>query len=336
MTVGRRTRSGPAGARDELPRPVHAGGQRSVADALVAGAVAALLSGLPSTVHALRTGADPLEASRAAGTLVLGAEARSHRLLAAAALVHVSLSLGWALVLAATLPGRLTTAAGGLAGGVIAALDLGIGGRRFPRIRRLPLLPQVMDHIGYGALVGSVLARRSRRRHGDVVAVRALPAPPAEVFEFLADLHNHWRLDDRFVELSALEGDEDSRAVGGRVRLKGPFGISRDARTRVLSARPPAHDVPGRLAGRADIGTATTGRVSWEIAARDDGGSLVTLTAVAEHAAPFDRVLLVCGRWWLQRTFDHALLSLERILGPEDAGCHLHGAGPAGASRSIR
>lgn len=47
---------------------VHAGSQRTVADALVAGGVAALLGGLPSTLHAMSTGGDPLEASRAAGT----------------------------------------------------------------------------------------------------------------------------------------------------------------------------------------------------------------------------------------------------------------------------
>jgi hypothetical protein len=44
----------------------------------------------------------------------------------------------------------------------IAALDLGIGGRLFPRIRALPPAPQVADHVAYGATVGYVLARRRR------------------------------------------------------------------------------------------------------------------------------------------------------------------------------
>lgn len=318
MTVDRELGTAGTEPHDRLPPWGPAGPQRSVADALVAGGVAALLSGLPSTLHAVATGADPLEASRAAGTLLLRNEARSGRLLAAAALVHGSVSLGWSLVLARTLPARRTAAAGGLAGAAIAALDLGLVGRHHPRIRRLPLLPQVADHVTYGVAVGAVLARRGRTRDHDVVAVRALPAAPREVFHFLADLHNHWLLNDRFVELSALDADsEQDRTVGGRVRLKGPLGIAREARTRVLSAQPPAPGVPGGLAGRADIGTATTGRVTWEIAANQDGGSVITLTAVAERVSLLDRVLLACGRWWLQRTFDRALVNLDRILGSD-------------------
>jgi hypothetical protein len=47
-------------------------------------------------------------------------------------------------------------AASGLA---IAALDLGVIGRRVPAIRRLPLAPQLADHALFGAVVG-VLSRR--------------------------------------------------------------------------------------------------------------------------------------------------------------------------------
>jgi hypothetical protein len=54
--------------------------------------------------------------------------------------------------------------AGGLAGLGIAALDLGIVGRRVQRVRALPLAPQLADHAAYGAAVGWVLARRRERR----------------------------------------------------------------------------------------------------------------------------------------------------------------------------
>ena len=141
-----------------------AGSRGVFADAAVAGAVAAVLSGAPSTAHALLTGADPFEASLAAGTLLLPSERRASRLLPAALAAHGALSLGWAVVLAVVLPRRRTVAWSLPAGLGIAALDLGVVGRRYPRIRALPLAPQVLDHLAYAAAVGSVLSRRRARR----------------------------------------------------------------------------------------------------------------------------------------------------------------------------
>lgn len=134
----------------------------TIQDGLAAGAVAAVLSGAPSTVHALATRASPLEATLAAGTLLLPRERRPLALALAALPVHMALSLGWALLLAVLLPRRRTVAWATLAGLAIAALDLGVVGRRHPRIRALPQLPQVLDHIAYGAVVGVVLSRRRR------------------------------------------------------------------------------------------------------------------------------------------------------------------------------
>lgn len=134
----------------------------TIADGFVAGAVAAVLSGAPSTVHAIATRRDPLEATLAAGTLLAPRERRRPALLLAAVPVHVALSLGWALLLAALLPRRREVIHATLAGLAIAALDLGVVGRRHPRIRALVLTPQILDHVAYGACVGAVL--RSRRR----------------------------------------------------------------------------------------------------------------------------------------------------------------------------
>ena len=131
-----------------------------VRDGLAAGTAAAVLSGLPSTVDALVRGADPLEAPAAAGTLLLASERRTGRLLLAAVLVHIALSLGWALVLASVLPRRATLAFGAAGGLLIAAFDLGLVGRRFPRIRALALAPQIADHLAFGAVVGAVVRRR--------------------------------------------------------------------------------------------------------------------------------------------------------------------------------
>ena len=141
-------------------------GRAALEDAVVAGGLAALLSGLPSTAWALATGRDPFEATLAAGSLALPRETRRARLLVAAVPVHLAASLGWALVLGAVLPRRRTTVAGALAGVAIAGVDLAAAGRAFPRIRALPLAPQLADHVAYGAVVGTVLGRRRARRHG--------------------------------------------------------------------------------------------------------------------------------------------------------------------------
>ena len=122
---------------------------------LRAAAWAAALSGIPSTVHALATGRDPLEATRAAGTILLPRETRPERLLAAAVPVHLAISLGWTVVLdRAGVRGALR---GGIAGLVIAGLDLGIAAKRFPRVRRLPVGPQLADHAAFGAIAGHLL-----------------------------------------------------------------------------------------------------------------------------------------------------------------------------------
>jgi hypothetical protein len=126
------------------------------------------------------------------------------------------------------------------------------------------------------------------------------------VFEFLADLRNHWLLEPRFVDLDEVGG------AGGRVRIRGPVGLSRIAETRVLSARPPSAGSPGELDGRADVG-GTVGRVRWVIAAAGDG-SEVTLSAWVEHATLVDRSLLALGgRRWLQWIFERAVARLAEV-----------------------
>jgi hypothetical protein len=129
---------------------------------LQAGLVAAAVSGAPSTVIALARGDEVLDGARAAGTLLLPRERRTLPLLAAAVPVHLALSIGWAAVLAHALP-RGREVRGGLAAGLaIAALDLGVIGRRLPAIRALPQPRQWADHAAYGLAVGVTVAHRRR------------------------------------------------------------------------------------------------------------------------------------------------------------------------------
>lgn len=119
-----------------------------------AAATATVLSGLPSTVHALAAGADPLRAARAAGTLLPG-----HRPgMLAGALAHLLVSSGWSVVLIAIdRRYRIGALGGALAGLLIAALDLELLGRHYPAVRELPRLPQWLDHIAFGAVLGGCL-----------------------------------------------------------------------------------------------------------------------------------------------------------------------------------
>jgi len=148
---------------------------RTPRDVLAAAACAGIVSGAPSTLDALIRGRDPLASSRAAGALLVGERRAGGALLlddrrattvqlAAAIPVHAALSLGWAAVLAAVLPPRREPLWGALAGLPIAALDLGLIGRRLPPIAALPQPPQWADHIAFGLVVGAVLARRRQPR----------------------------------------------------------------------------------------------------------------------------------------------------------------------------
>lgn len=120
---------------------------------------AAIFSGVPSTIYALLSQRDPLEAALAAGSIVLPHEQRRLRLLLAAVPVHLALSIGWAVVLVKTLPRRNLIREGALAGLAIAAIDLGVIGRPYPRIRALPLLPQIADHVAFGVIASVALSR---------------------------------------------------------------------------------------------------------------------------------------------------------------------------------
>jgi hypothetical protein len=131
---------------------------------LRAAAWAATLSGIPSTVHALATGRDPLEAALAAGSVLLPRETSRARLVVAAVPVHLALSLAWTLALDRA--GVRTARGGALAGLAVAALDLGVSGRRFPRVRVLPLGPQLADHAAFGAIAGLLLRDAAARARG--------------------------------------------------------------------------------------------------------------------------------------------------------------------------
>jgi hypothetical protein len=154
---------------------------------------------------------------------------------------------------------------------------------------------------------------------GEIRASRLVDAAREEAFEFLADLENHWRLADRFIEVLTLECNAGAPAHGGRVRIRGPFGVRRTAVTRVL-----AFDPPQQMVGLAELGRGTRAFVRWKLSG-GAGGTRVALEATVDRLGWLDRLLLdLGGRAWLERRFRSVLDRLaetfradgERTWGP--------------------
>ncbi|MDQ6774799.1 MAG: hypothetical protein M3071_00960 [Actinomycetota bacterium] len=125
-------------------------------------AAAAMLSGAPSTLHALITeggvraaGVYIWDATRAIGTLVPPGRPGLVR----GALVHAAISAACGELLARTLPARRSAAWGAAAGLAIGVVNIGLIGRRFPAISALPLIPQLSDHVAFGVLFALVVDR---------------------------------------------------------------------------------------------------------------------------------------------------------------------------------
>jgi uncharacterized protein YndB with AHSA1/START domain len=136
---------------------------------------------------------------------------------------------------------------------------------------------------------------------GRIEAERVVRASPEAVFAFLSNLENHWRLTGRWVEAVVIE---DSN---GRVRIHGPLGLRRTARTTVVDATP-SHVIHGT----AELSGGTVALVAWELN-EDAGGTAVRLSAEVEHAALPDRLLLALGgRAWMTRHFEAILDRLDQ------------------------
>ena len=134
-----------------------------------------------------------------------------------------------------------------------------------------------------------------------ITASAVVPASPEAVFRFLSKLENHWHLADRWIDVVELNDGS------GRVRMHGPLGMRRTARTIVVDAEP--NHV---MHGTAELSGGTLARIGWELH-EDAGGTAVRLSAEIERAALPDRLLLALGgRRWMQGRFDRILQTLAR------------------------
>jgi uncharacterized protein YndB with AHSA1/START domain len=142
----------------------------------------------------------------------------------------------------------------------------------------------------------------------DIGASAVVPASPEAVFEFLSDLHNHWAVAGRWIEVVALEGGGN----GGRVRIRGPLGLHRTVATSVERVEPPE-----RLEGTARLGR-TEARVAWTVGEALEGGTVVRLAATVVRAGPLDRAILALGgAAWMRRLFAATLARLAARFATE-------------------
>lgn len=125
-------------------------------------AVAATVSGAPSTLDALRRQRElravivyVREATRAAGTLI----PPGHDSLARGAIVHLGITVICGEALARTLPDRNSVRWGATAGLAIGLVNVGMIGRRLPAIKALPLIPQLADNVAFGAVFALIVDR---------------------------------------------------------------------------------------------------------------------------------------------------------------------------------
>lgn len=132
-------------------------------------------------------------------------------------------------------------------------------------------------------------------------------APVDEVFGFLADLDNHWRLASRWIEVVTLESNGD-RADGATVRLSGPLGLARTVRTQVDHIVPPS-----AIRGRGRSGR-TDAEVAWRLAPAP-AGTRVWVEVRLLRASGADRLIwLAFGRAWLARRLQLTVGGLDGVL----------------------
>jgi uncharacterized protein YndB with AHSA1/START domain len=132
-----------------------------------------------------------------------------------------------------------------------------------------------------------------------IEAEGVVAAAPEAVFRFLSRLENHWKLADRWIEVVELNDGS------GRVRIRGPLGLQRTARTTVVDAQP-NHVIHGT----AELSGGTTARIAWDLT-EDAGGTAVRLSGEVDRAAPIDRVLLALGgESWLRGRFERIVATL--------------------------
>ena len=134
---------------------------------------------------------------------------------------------------------------------------------------------------------------------------RQVAAGAEALSDFLANLDNHWALCEEMVDITSSQGPA-GQADEASLTLRGPLGITRSARTRLLGAS------LDKVWGRAQLGNGTQARVTWRFAPAR-GTTAVELELELRDARLFDRLLFALLRPWITSRLARALGRLGEI-----------------------
>jgi uncharacterized protein YndB with AHSA1/START domain len=163
-----------------------------------------------------------------------------------------------------------------------------------------------------------------------VTLTTTIARPPAEVFEYLADVANHQEFTDHcLVDWHLTREDSYGRGAGGRFRTKSRFDRFSYGDLTLAELQPPARIVATGRAGRFNrIRT----RYEWQLELDGDGRTNVTFTTESTPATFADRQLekLLRVRSSTTRCHKKALDRLRSILeAGEQRGTHTSVSGGA-------
>ena len=136
-----------------------------------------------------------------------------------------------------------------------------------------------------------------------------VPAPPTEVHELLDDLGAHRQWTDHFLVDLELVGDPHGVGAKARFRAKGA-GPNARGEIEVISS------TPDRIVeeGRGGRGFSRRTRGTYELAAAEGGGTLVTFTNEVWPSSRVDALGAPLAKAYLRRNNAKALERLRRLL----------------------
>src|SRR3712207_267595 len=142
---------------------------------------------------------------------------------------------------------------------------------------------------------------------GAISARRIMAAPSAAIFSFLTDLENQFLLAHDHTRSLVLDGPPGARH-SATLRIRGPLGLPRSARARIVATAEPSHVITSVALGRTVV------RFRWTLSPLP-ASTGVELTAEVPAIGLIDRALFAAGgRRTVERRLHTALATLAEIV----------------------